>query len=237
MKLLAFDTSTEACSAAVLVEGVVLERYELAPRRHAALILPMIEAVLAEAEIGVTQLDAVAFGRGPGAFTGVRVAIGIAQGIAFAADLPVVPVSTLAALALGAARETGHTRIAAALDARMGEIYWGTYAVVGEAVRPLGEERVCVPLAATALPGDWFGVGSGWLAYAAILCRRLSVGGWLGERYPRAGDVARLAADPRQRDGWVPAEQALPVYLRNEVVSKPTATFSGSGVGGSTAGG
>lgn len=224
VKLLALDTATEACSAALLVDGAVLERYELAPRRHAALILPMIEAVLAEAGLRATQLDAVAFGRGPGAFTGVRVAVGIAQGIAFAADLPVVPVSTLAALALGAARETGHTRIAAALDARMGEIYWGTYAVAGETVDALGEECVRAPPAASAPPGDWFGVGSGWSVYSAILCQRLAVGGWLGERYPRAGDVARLAADPRRRGEWVIAERARPVYLRNDVAGKPAAT-------------
>ncbi len=224
VKLLALDTATEACSAALLVDGAVLERYELAPRRHAALILPMIEAVLAEAGLRATQLDAVAFGRGPGAFTGVRVAVGIAQGIAFAADLPVVPVSTLAALALGAARETGHTRIAAALDARMGEIYWGTYAVAGETVDALGEECVRAPPAVSAPPGDWFGVGSGWSVYSAILCQRLAVGGWLDERYPRAGDVARLAADPRRRGEWVSAERARPVYLRNDVAGKPAAT-------------
>ncbi len=224
VKLLALDTATEACSAALLVDGAVLERYELAPRRHAALILPMIEAVLAEAGLRATQLDAVAFGRGPGAFTGVRVAVGIAQGIAFAADLPVVPVSTLAALALGAARETGHTRIAAALDARMGEIYWGTYAVASETVDALGEECVRAPPAVSAPPGDWFGVGSGWSVYSAILCQRLAVGGWLDERYPRAGDVARLAADPRRRGEWVSAERARPVYLRNDVAGKPAAT-------------
>lgn len=236
MKLLALDTATEACSAAVLVEGDVLERYELAPRRHAALILPMIEAVLAEAGIGVTQLDAVAFGRGPGAFTGVRVAVGVAQGIAFAADLPVVPVSTLAALALGAGRETGYTRIVAALDARMGEVYWGTYVVTDETVQLLGEECVCAPTATTTPPGDWFGVGSGWWIYSAILSQRSTVVGWLSERFPRAGDIVRLAADPCQRGGWVPAEQALPVYLRNEVVGKPIATFHGLGVGGGTVG-
>lgn len=229
MKLLALDTATDACSAAVWVEGAVLERCERAPRRHAALILPMIETVLAEAGLEVTQLDAIAFGRGPGAFTGVRIAVGIVQGIAFAADLPVVPVSTLAALALGAARETGHARIAAALDARMGEVYWGTYAVAGETVRLLGDERVCAPTSVTAPPGEWFGVGSGWLAYSAALSRRAAVGGWLGERYPRAGDVARLAADPARRGDWIPAEQALPVYLRNEIVSKPAATFLESG--------
>jgi len=224
VKLLALDTATEACSAAVLVGGGVLERYELAPRRHAALILPMIEAVLADAGLGAMQLDAVAFGRGPGAFTGVRVAVGIAQSIAFAADLPVVPVSTLAALALGAGRETGQARIAAALDARMGEIYWGAYAVTDQTAEPLSEECVCPPADASAPAGDWFGVGSGWAAHAAILGQRLAVSGWLGERYPRAGDIARLAADPARRIAWVSAELALPVYLRNEVASKATVT-------------
>ena len=132
MKLLALDTATEACSAAVWVDGGVAERYLLAPRRHAALIMPMIEDVLAEAGLGVGHLDAIAFGRGPGAFTGIRIAVGITQGIAFAADVPVVPISTLAALALGAAREFEQTHIATALDARMGEIYWGVYRVDGD---------------------------------------------------------------------------------------------------------
>jgi tRNA threonylcarbamoyladenosine biosynthesis protein TsaB len=228
VKVLAFDTSTDACSAAVWVAGSVLERYELAPRRHAALILPMIEAVLAEAGAAVGQLDAIAFGRGPGAFTGVRVAAGIAQGLAFAADLPVVPISTLAAMALGAGRETGHAQLAVALDARMGEVYWGTYAAVGAAVELRGEEGVCAPAAVSAPPGDWFGVGSGWGVYPAILARRVTMTGWSSACLPRAGDIARLAADPRRRAEWLPAERALPVYLRNEVASKPVGTLSGS---------
>ena len=217
MKLLALDTATEACSAAVWVDGAVLERYEWAPRRHATLILPMIESVLAESGLTVMQLDAIAVGRGPGAFTGVRIAVGIAQGIAFAADLPVAPVSTLAALALGAARVTGQARIAAALDARMGEVYWGVYAVASEDAEPLGEERVWAPEAVTAPPGEWFGAGSGWAAHAEALARRLTVSGWRGDCYPRAGDVARLAAATSRRGEWVAAEQALPVYLRDRV--------------------
>jgi tRNA threonylcarbamoyladenosine biosynthesis protein TsaB len=221
MKLLALETATEACSAAVWVDGAVLERYELAPRRHAALALPMGEAVLAEAGLTVAQLDAIAFGCGPGAFTGVRIAVGIAQGIAFAADLPVVPVSTLAALALGAARFTGHRRIAAALDARMGEVYWGCYAASDADAEPLSEEWVGAPGAVAAPPGEWFGAGSGWLAYGTTLSGQLAVGGWLGECYPRAGDVARLAADPRRRADWVDAERALPIYLRNQVAARP----------------
>ena len=218
MKLLALETATEACSAAIWVDGAVLERYEIAPRRHAALILPMVEAILAEAGLTMNQLDAIAVGRGPGAFTGVRIAIGIAQGLAFAGDLPVVPISTLAALALGAARETGQTRIATALDARMGEVYWGVWAASEDQAALMGEERVCAPVLATAPPGAWFGVGSGWSAYAEALSQRLTVSGWLGERYPHASDIARLAADPARRDQWVMAEQALPVYLRDRVV-------------------
>ena len=218
MKLLALETATEACSAAVWGDGAVLERYEIAPRRHAALILPMIESVLAEAGLTINQLDGIAVGRGPGAFTGVRIAVSVAQGLAFAADLPVVPVSTLAALALGAARETGQMRIATALDARMGEVYWGTWAVSEDRVALLGEERVCAPALVTAPPDGWFGVGSGWSAYAQALSQRLTVNGWAGDRYPHASDIVRLAADPARRDSWVTAEQALPVYLRDRVV-------------------
>ena len=221
MKLLALDTATEACSAALWVDGAVLERYELAPRRHAALILPMLDAVLAEAGLTIAQLDAIAVGRGPGAFTGLRIAISIAQGIAFAADLPVAPISTLAALALRAVRDSGRSHIATALDARMGEVYWGVYRTADGAVDLLGEECCCPPAAVAAPPGDWFGVGSGWLTYAETLSQSLTVSGWQGDRYPRAGDVARLAADPDWRSAWVTAEQALPVYLRNQVVRKP----------------
>lgn len=221
MKLLALDTATEACSAAVWVDGAVLERYELAPRLHATLILPMIAAVLAEAGLSATQLDAIAFGCGPGAFTGVRIAVGVAQGIAFAADLPVAPISTLASLAIGAARETGHSRIAVALDARMSEVYWGIYTVAGEDVERIGEERVCPPETVIAPVGEWFGVGSGWAVYAATLGQRLQLDGWQGDRYPRASNTAHLAAAPSRRSHWVSAEQALPVYLRNEIVSKP----------------
>jgi tRNA threonylcarbamoyladenosine biosynthesis protein TsaB len=223
VKLLALETSTEACSAAVWMDDAVFERYELAPRRHAALILPMIEAVLAEAGLTLRQLDVLAVGRGPGAFTGVRVAMGIIQGIAFASDLPVAPVSTLAALAFGVARETGQTRMATALDARMGEVYWGTWMIDGEIVELLGSERVCAPAQVIAPPGEWFGAGTGWTAYPQVLSQRLTVSGWQGDCYPHAGDVARLAAAPGGRSEWLTAEQVLPVYLRNQVVGQPSA--------------
>ena len=126
-RILAIETSSAACSAALSVDGEVVERDALAPRQHAALILPMIESLLAESGCAVGELDAIAFGRGPGSFTGVRIAASIVQGIAFAADLPVIPVSTLAALAFGAMRESSVPRVIAALDARREEVYWACY--------------------------------------------------------------------------------------------------------------
>lgn len=223
MKLLALDTSTEACSAAVLIDDEVIERYEVAPRRHATLILPMIEAVLAEAGIAVAELDALAFGRGPGGFTGVRVGAAVAQGIAFAADLPVVPVSTLAALARQIMSEQVVHRVAAAIDARMGEIYWGAYRSAADGdVALVSTERVCPPAAVPPVDGDeWFGAGTGWNAYAEILSRRLGITTWWEDCYPRAGDVAALGALACRRGQVVEAEQALPVYLRDRVAARP----------------
>ncbi|MEE4378440.1 MAG: tRNA (adenosine(37)-N6)-threonylcarbamoyltransferase complex dimerization subunit type 1 TsaB [Candidatus Competibacteraceae bacterium] len=222
MKLLALDTSTEACSAAVLVDNEVIERYELAPRRHAALILSMIEAVLAEAGLSAGQLDGLAFGRGPGAFTGIRIGVGVVQGIAFAADLPVAPVSTLAAVARNACFERNASHIAVALDARMGEIYWGAYAATdaGE-VALLGAEQVCPPAAVPVLNGtQWLGAGMGWTVYHETLGQRLGDIAWWGDCYPRAGDIALLGAAAGQRGQWVAAEHALPVYLRDQVAHK-----------------
>lgn len=219
-RILAIDTSTAACSAALWQEDRVLERYVLAPRQHAALILPMIESLLAEAEVGVRQLDAVAFGRGPGAFTGVRIAAGIVQGIAFAAELPVVPVSTLAALALGALRETGETQVATALDARKEEVYWACYRQVGETLVLQGRELVCSPANVPPPgPGRWVAAGSGWLAHAEALLPRCgdTVVRVLPDLEPRAGDVARLGLHDFLRGLAVAADAAVPVYLRDNV--------------------
>ncbi|WP_122780281.1 tRNA (adenosine(37)-N6)-threonylcarbamoyltransferase complex dimerization subunit type 1 TsaB, partial [Pseudomonas viridiflava] len=141
MKLLPFETSTEASSLALHVDGNVQERFELAPRRHAELALPWAEQLLAEAGISRRQLDAIAVGRGPGAFTGVRLAIGIAQGIALALDLPVLAISTLQVLALRAPAEATH--VLACIDARMGEVYAGLFERQGEALLMLGSEVVC----------------------------------------------------------------------------------------------
>lgn len=224
MKILAVETATEACSAAVLVDGQVMERYQQAPREHNRLILPMVEAVLAEAGLAVGQLDALAFGRGPGSFTGVRIAAGVIQGIAFGADLPVVPVSTLAALSLEALDETVVEYAYACIDARMGEVYWGVYRRAGEGVELVGEEAV-LPAERVAFPeaSHGVGIGSGWGTYGEVLAERLGaqMDKVLVGRFPRAGVIARLGAEGFEQGRTVAAEGALPVYLRDNVAKKP----------------
>ncbi|MEW6692317.1 MAG: tRNA (adenosine(37)-N6)-threonylcarbamoyltransferase complex dimerization subunit type 1 TsaB [Pseudomonadota bacterium] len=225
MKLLAIDTSTEACSAALLIDGTVLEEYALAPRQHTQLILPMVERLLAGAETSLRQLDGIAFGRGPGAFTGLRIAAGVTQGLAFGAELPVVPVSSLAALAHAAWRLHGANRVLAALDARMHEVYWGGWHVDGTGqMRPEGGERVMPPAAAPVPPdAGWFAAGHGWLAYDAILTPRFAAieSGRDAHLLPRAHDVALIGAHLARHGGLLPAGEAQPVYLRDRVAEKP----------------
>jgi len=221
MKLLAFETATEACSVALYLDGEVRERFGVAPRRHAELALPWADALLAEAGVARTQLDAVAVGRGPGAFTGVRLAIALAQGIALALDRPVVPVSTLAVLATGAPVH-GPARILAAIDARMGEVYAGAFQREGDALVALDAERVLAPDAIDPPPGhegQWQGVGTGFAASDGLLARRL---GPILERVdpaalPRAADLARLAAVVFARGGALAPERVEPAYLRDNV--------------------
>lgn len=226
MKLLAIETATEACSVALYLDGEVREVFRLAPREHARLVLGMADGLLAEAALNPAQLDAVAFGRGPGAFTGVRIATSVVQGIAFAAELPVVPVSTLAALAQGGCREFGWQRIATAIDARMDELYWGAYACADGLVQTQQEERVCPAGEVPLLEGEgWHGVGSGWNAYEDELKGRLgsAIIDSCGDCLPHAQDVARLAVAAFARGEAVSAEKALPIYLRDQVVHRPAA--------------
>ena len=221
MKLLAIETATEACSAALLIDGAIQERFEVAPRRHGELILPMAEALLMEAGLQLSQLDALAFGRGPGSFTGVRMATGVIQGLAFAADLPVVPVSTLAALAQTVVDRSESSLIYAALDARMNEIYWGVYQPNAQGrVQLLGEEQVIPASSASAWdhkPG--IGVGHGWRTYIGELTDALegAVSTCYVDELPRAAAVAHLAQAAYEQGQMVSAEAALPVYLRDNV--------------------
>ena len=216
MKLLALETSTEACSVAVWIDGEVRECFELAPRRHAELALPWAEQLLAEAGIAKSQLDAIAVGRGPGAFTGVRLAIAIAQGIALALDRPVLPVSTLAALAMRAQGD----RIIAAIDARMGEVYCAAFARSGDGLLALGDEVVAKPDAVLIPEGDnWHAVGTGFAAGDGALQARLQ--GRLASvdagALPHAADVARLGALAFKRGEAIAPERIEPAYLRNKV--------------------
>ncbi len=222
MKLLAIDTVTEACSAALWQDGEVQARFELAPRRHTQLILPMVQELLAEAGITLTQLDAIGVDRGPGSFTGVRIGTGVVQGLAYAADLPVVPVSSLAALAQAVWQQTGHAQVLAMIDARMHEVYGACYVRQANRMLLIGAEQVG-PISAM-IPADtacaWYCVGSGSREYAAQLQAHdhLQVIADSELDFPRAAVVAGLAATAYQCNEYVNAAQLEPSYLRNQVV-------------------
>lgn len=219
MKILAIDTATEACSATLHIDGVVTSKYEIAPRKHAEIILTMVDELLSAPDVSLAQLDALAFGRGPGAFTGVRIATGVIQGLAMSVDCPVVPVSTLAALAQEVILES--RQVACAIDARMGEVYWALYQADGKNIMQLvGEESVCPPDAVNIPTSmDWFGVGSGWETYAQELQDRTGeslVRYRIGD-YPSAENICTLAVDAYKRGEFVDAADALPVYLRDKI--------------------
>ncbi len=219
MKLLAIETATEACSVALYLEGEVRETYRLAPRKHTELVLGMADSLLAEAGVKLTDMDALAFGRGPGAFTGVRIATGVIQGMAFAADLPVVPVSTLAALAQRGLSQYGWSRVAAAIDARMNEVYWGAFEEQDGLMRPVSDEVVCPAQETPMLEGEnWFGIGSGWHSYTDALNARHknTISEYRGDEFPHAEEIAMLAA--ANVGNAVSVEQVLPIYLRDKVV-------------------
>jgi tRNA threonylcarbamoyladenosine biosynthesis protein TsaB len=222
MKILAVDAATEACSAALLRDGALVERYEVIGRGHAGRLLPMVDELLTDAGVSIGELDAVAFGRGPGGFTGLRIAAGVAQGLAAGSNRPVLPVSNLAAVAAAAARLSGSTRVLACMDARMGQVYWAAYDCSGEAPVAITEERLSDP-AAVVLPESvsWFGAGHGLSAYPVIIDRLATqLSGFDVELLPRASDIARIAAVDLSDGKGLDAARGLPVYLRNDVVHR-----------------
>ncbi len=216
--LLALDTATEACSVALLHDGKFSSHYEVIPRLHAQKLLPMIKALLDQAGIGLGQVEAIAFGRGPGAFTGVRIAIGVVQGLAFALERPVLPVSNLALLAQRAYREHGATQVAAAIDARMDEVYWGCYRETAGEMCLVGEESVLAPAAVSLAPGggQWFGAGTGW-GYGERLAAQVAQHD--ATLLPHAEDLLTLAGFAWARGEAVAADLAQPVYLRDKVAT------------------
>lgn len=219
MRLLAVETATEACSAAIWQNGDMIERFELAPRRHTELILPMVDSLMAEAGLNLQAMDALAFGHGPGSFTGVRIATGVIQGLALSIDRPVIGISTLASLAQTQA--DNHAHVCAVIDARMQEVYWGCYQRDDDGLMQLqGQECVCAPAEVPApTAGQWLMAGSGWASYSETLGARLGdqVIASHADAWPRAGATARLAAG-RYHDGDTQtASEARPVYLRDRV--------------------
>jgi tRNA threonylcarbamoyladenosine biosynthesis protein TsaB len=216
MKLLAIDTATETCSVALLIDDRIIERATDTQRGHADLVLPMVDAVLAEAGLTLRQLDGLAYGRGPGAFTGVRIAVGVAQGLAYGAQLATVGVSDLAAVAQQFA--TPGARILVCMDARMNEVYWGRFeATPGGLVAPTSVERVDRPEAVE--PGDaTVFAGTGFAAYPQLATGRTAVAVHAAAR-PQARDIARLAAVELLAGRGQPAERAQPVYLRDQVAT------------------
>jgi len=220
MKILAIETSTEACSASLDIDDSCISRYKIAPRKHTELILPMIDSLLQEADIGVNSLDAIAFGCGPGAFTGVRIAIGVTQGLAYPHDIPVIPISTLATLAQQFSKKNNH--IAAAIDARMNEIYWGLYKVNKyKLVETIKKEKVCLPKnISSPTGGNWLGVGTGWKIYAKDIesefkCNIIDI---KVDAYPHAKDVIQLAKASYVNGKFISADRASPVYLRDKII-------------------
>lgn len=219
MKILAFDTSTEYCSIALLRDGELLSREVLAERRHSELILPMLQRVLEETGLTLTQLDGIAFGAGPGSFTGLRIACGVAQGLALGAGLPVAGICTLEALA----QETGGENVITALDARMHEIYHAAYTKAGDGWQPVSEPTLCLPQHAPLVPGfNWTGCGSGFSMYEDALRTRYDgcVNRIDSGLRPHARAIVQLAAPRFAKGLGLDPADAVPLYIRNKVALK-----------------
>lgn len=219
--ILALDTSTHACSCAINRDGEITEQFDLIPRQHARQLLPMISTMMETHGLSYTDLDAVAFGRGPGSFTGLRIAAGVAQGIAFGADLPVLAVSTLASQALQVSQQGITGTVFSTLDARIDEVYWGVYLTTEDGVTLAGEEALCKP---EALPDSLFaeddaviGVGSGLDYQERMPAWSKRFTHQMPDIYPRAGAMSTLAITMLANGETQAPEDINPVYLRDKV--------------------
>ena len=229
MNILAIDTATEACSAALYINGELRSTYLLAPREHSRLILKMIDGLLLESDLSVSKLDAIAFGRGPGSFMGLRIAAGVVQGIAFAHDIPVIPVSTLKAIAQRAFEQTKNKYVLTAIDARMDEVYWAAYSLKEQLWHLHGEEsvispdKVCIPELLSQSVDSWVGAGTGWASYKdrLLLTTNTQLPTILPDCFPSAEVIATLAVNELNVGNTLSAAEAIPVYLRNDVAKKP----------------
>jgi tRNA threonylcarbamoyladenosine biosynthesis protein TsaB len=225
VKLLAIETSAEACSVALFLDGESREIFEHAPKRHAELLLPSVRSLLSGQGLSLKELDAIAFGRGPGSFTGLRIGIGVVQGLAWGGGLPVVPVSSLAAVAQEAVGLAVHatSRICVALDARMEEVYTGDYRLGDDGLaKPLGAERVCPPAMVEAdTQKPFIAAGNGFDRYLELKNLAAKAAECRPGLWPRAEMIGKLALGWLETNEPLPAAMAQPVYLRNEVAVKP----------------
>lgn len=225
-RLLALETSSEACSVALRIGSEMQEIHQHAPLRHAELLLPAVSRLLGDAGLAVADLDAIAFGRGPGSFTSLRIGIGVVQGLAWAADIPVVPCSSLAAIAQQAAdrAEGGSGHICVAVDARMQEVFCAEFGPgPGGLVQPVGEERVCAPAAfGVSAPVAYVAAGNGFARYPDLQPLGRAALACYDDLWPRASVIARHALAWLANNAPLPAAQAQPVYIRNHVADKPS---------------
>lgn len=224
MNVLIIDTATEACSVALAAEQDIYHRFEICPQQHSQRILPMVDEVLAEANLTLKNIDYLAFGRGPGSFTGVRIATGIIQGLALGADLPVVGISTLQAMAQQLYEQQGRTTVISATDARMEEVYIGAYMLQDGVMQPKVEEQVLPPEEANtqlikAASDKVAGAGTGWAAYPALnACGTVDV--VESVLYPDARYMIALAKRAIAEQQYNSVENIEPVYLRDKVTWK-----------------
>ena len=220
--ILGLDSSTDACSVALYINGDVKQQFELAAKSHTQRLLPMVDHILADAQIPLSRLDAIAFGRGPGSFTGLRICMGVVQGLAFGADLPVVPVSTLASMALAFHTESPNTNLplVACLDARMNEVYWGLFQIEKDLPLLIGEEVVSAPeflIASKNITGfenQFAALGQGWhypaLSQVNPIIKQQDI-------YPTAASIVKIAAASVAKGQTESILSAQPVYLRDSV--------------------
>ncbi|WP_077928748.1 tRNA (adenosine(37)-N6)-threonylcarbamoyltransferase complex dimerization subunit type 1 TsaB [Wohlfahrtiimonas populi] len=221
MKILAIDTSTEACSAALYIDGELIERYLVAPRKHIELLKPMVDEVMKVAEVDVSELTGLAFGAGPGSFAGLRVACAFVQGMGAGLEIPVVPVSTLKAMAQQVLDTHADRTVLVMLDAKMKEVYWGVYRLEDKEVVTVLPEQVTkideipnfagiVGLANIIGAGDGWNVTPNWVEALKPEFIEKNV-------YPRAGEIALLSIDDFENGMALDADQVSPIYLRNNI--------------------
>lgn len=219
MNLLAFDTSTSALSVAILAENHIIERNSIVPRQHAKLILPVINELLTSCSFTLDDIDAIAYGCGPGSYTGIRIASSVAQGLAYAKQKPVIPISSLAAAAQTAYQNTAHSLFLVAVDAHMRQLYWGAYQVNSkQVVELIGTEKVITYDDVLFSENTYFdacGVGDGWLTFSKPFQAKQ---GWLPKldetSLPTAHSIIQLACRRFINQDWLKAHEALPAYLR-----------------------